>query len=150
MDVLLKKLNPGRFASFYGFGKEPEQQALQEMNAWCQEQNIDLQNNQNLIYGFNNPNPNATSDEYGYEFWLLVDETKKPQNNVRIIEFNGGYYAVTECVGVQNLLQSWQSLYAWCIENKHKLGYHQALERIVGNITDINHIKIELCCPVEN
>jgi DNA gyrase inhibitor GyrI len=148
MQVTIKKLEPGRFASFYGFGTQPEEEAMNKLLRWCEKRNISIDDKRNIIYGFNNPNPTPDSSEYGYEFWLKVDEKEKPENDIRVIEYHGGNYAVTECTGALNMFQTWQALYKWCLDNKYKIGHHQALERIVENITDIDKIKIELCCPI--
>ncbi|MEJ2614701.1 MAG: GyrI-like domain-containing protein [Ignavibacteriaceae bacterium] len=148
MEVNIKKIEPGRFISFYGFGKQPEEEATNKLLKWCKERNISIDDNKNVIYGFNNPNPTKDSPEYGYEFWLEVGMDEKPEGDARLIEYHGGNYAVTECTGVENMFQTWQALYKWCKDNKYKIGHHQALERIIDNFSDINKIKFELCCPV--
>lgn len=148
MEVNIKKIEPNRFASFYGFGKQPEEEAMNKLLRWCQRRNINIDDKENIIYGFNNPNPIPDSSEYGYEFWLKVSIDERPEEDVRIIEYHGGNYAITECIGAENMFQTWQALYKWCIENKYILGHHQALERIIENISDISKIRIELCCPV--
>jgi predicted transcriptional regulator YdeE len=60
----------------------------------------------------------------------------------------GGDYAVVECVGAPNMLQSWKDLYAWCIDHKFRLGYHQALEQMIENNPDFSKMKFELYCPI--
>ena len=148
MEVNIKKIEPSRFASFYGFGKQPEEEAMNKLIKWCEKRKITIDDHKNVIFGFNNPNPVPESIEYGYEFWLKVNETERPEEDVRLIEYHGGNYAITECIGAQNMFQTWQGLYKWCLDNKYKIGHHRALERIVENMMDINKIKIELCCPV--
>ncbi len=122
MKVDIEKIEPGRFASFYGFGNRPEEEAMIKLVKWCDKRNIKLNNSENLIFGFNNPNPGFDSTEYGYEFWLKVSGNERPEEDVRIIEFNGGNYAVTECTGAENMLQTWQALFKWCVDNNYKLG----------------------------
>lgn len=119
------------------------------MLGWCKKRGFSIDDKNNLIFGFNNPNPVPGKPDYGYEFWFKVDENEKPEDDIRIVEFNGGNYAVAECTGPLNLPQSWRALYRWCSENNYKHGYHQPLERIRENITDIEKMKIELYCPVE-
>lgn len=148
MVVNIQRIEPGRFASFYGFGPQPEDEAMNKLLSWCSKRNISIDDGSNIIFGFNNPNPIQDSSEYGYEFWLKVDKYERPEDDTRIIEYHGGNYAVTECTGVMNMLETWQALYKWCVQNKYKIGHHQALEKIIENISDINKIKIELCCPV--
>ena len=148
MEVGIKKIEPGRFASFYGFGKQPEEEAMNKLFKWCKKRNINIDENKNILFGFNNPNPVQGLSEYGYEFWLKVDEHERPEDDMRLIEYHGGNYAVAECTGALNMLQTWQALYKWCMDNKYRIGHHQPLERIVENISDISKIKIELCCPI--
>ena len=148
MEVNIKKIEPGRFASFYGFGTQPEEEAIGKLLKWCQKRNISVDANKSMLLGFNNPNPSPESKEYGYEFWLKVDDNAKPEEEVRVIEYHGGSYAATECTGVMNIFNCWQALYKWCADNNYKIGYHQALEIIVENLFDIEKIKIELCCPI--
>lgn len=148
MDVTIKKVDPGRFASFYGFGRQPEEEALSKMLKWCEERNISAEDKNNVIFGFNNPNPIPNSELYGFEFWLKVDEKEQPEGDVRIVEYHGGKYAVTECKSLDNMLSTWRALYKWCLDNNHKLGYHRAWEKIGGNITDPAKVRIELYCPI--
>ncbi|MBK7103782.1 MAG: GyrI-like domain-containing protein [Ignavibacteriae bacterium] len=148
MEVNIKKIEPNRFASFYGFGKQPEEEAMNKLLRWCQKRNINIDDRENIIYGFNNPNPTPEISEYGYEFWFKVNIDERPEEDVRIIEYHGGNYAIAECIGAENMFQTWQALYKWCVDNKYRIGHHQALERIIENISDINKIRIELCCPV--
>jgi len=78
---------------------------------WCEKRNFIIGDDRNIIYGFNNPNPTSETSEYGYEFLLKVERDEKPEDDVRVIEYHGGSYAVTECTGAQGILQSWQALY---------------------------------------
>ncbi len=148
MKVEIKKLEHGRFASFYGFGNQPEETAMTKMFKWCEKNNINPNDGRHQLYGFNNPNPVEGSAEYGYEFWLSADNNEKPDEDVRIIEFMGGTYAAATCNGAENIFKGWHELFGWCKENKMKFGYHQPLEKIVENILDVQNIVIELYLPV--
>jgi effector-binding domain-containing protein len=86
--------------------------------------------------------------EYGYEFWIPVDKNEKPVDDVRIVEFMGGTYATTLCNGAESIFKNWQELFGWCKENKMEFGYHQPLEKMVENITDIQKIVVELYVPI--
>lgn len=148
MKVEIKKLEPGRYASFYGFGNQPEETAMTKLFKWCEKKNINLSDGKYQVFGFNNPNPVEGLTEYGYELWISVDKNEKPESDFRIVEFMGGTYATTICKGAENIFRTWQELFEWCKENKIKFGYHQPLEKIIQNITDINNIVIELYLPV--
>ena len=79
MKTEIKKLEHGRFASFYGYGNQPEEAAMTKMFKWCDKRNIDLSKGKHLVFGFNNPNPVEGVTEYGYEFWVSVDKDEKPE-----------------------------------------------------------------------
>lgn len=148
MEVNIRKIQPGIFASFYGYGKQPEEAAMDKLLKWCKRKNIFLEDKCNVIFGFNNPNPDPEYPDYGYELWFKVERNERPDADTRLVEFNGGSYAVAGCTGAQGMMQCWMGLYQWCRENNYKLGYHQPLEKIVEDILDIDKIKIELYCPV--
>lgn len=148
MKTEIKKLEHGRFASFYGYGNQPEETAMTKMFKWCEKRNIDLSKGKHHVFGFNNPNPVEGLTEYGYEFWVSVDKDEKPEEDVRIIEFMGGIYATTICSGVEKIFKTWQELIAWCKDNNMKFGYHQPLEKIIESITDVQNIVIEIYLPV--
>ncbi|MBK7259180.1 MAG: GyrI-like domain-containing protein [Ignavibacteriae bacterium] len=146
MDVAIRKIEPGIFISFYGYGNQPEEIAQMKCDAWCRQQHLDPGGA--IVYGFNNPNPIPDSAKYGYEIWVQVIGGEEPQGDSRIVEFHGGDYAVVECVGASNMLQCWQSLYAWCIDHKYTLGYHQALEQVTRGHPDPNEMIFALYCPI--
>ncbi len=148
MKAKIKKLEPGRFASFYGFGSQPEEAAMTKMFNWCEKKNISFNDAKYHVFGFNNPNPMEGLTEYGYEFWISVDKNEKPEGDTRIIEFMGGTYATTICSGAENIFKNWKELFEWCKENKMKFGYHQPLEKIVESITDVQNIVVELYLPI--
>ena len=54
MKTEIKKLEHGRFASFYGYGNQPEETAMTKMFKWCEKRNIDLSKGKHHVFGFNN------------------------------------------------------------------------------------------------
>lgn len=148
MKVEIKKLGRSRFVSFYGYGNQPEETAMTKMFKWCENRKIDLAKGELNVFGFNNPNPVEGATDYGYEFWVSVDKNEKPEEDIRIIEFMGGTYATKVCSGAESIFKSWQELIAWCKENNMKFGYHQPLEKIIGNISDVQNIVVEIYLPV--
>lgn len=138
LDVRLVTLAPMRVASFYGFGPSPEFVAWEKLMAWSRPNGLLDGPAQARIFGFNNPNPSAGSPNYGYEFWIEVDPQRKfevgEKADVKILDFDGGRYAVTRCQGVEAIPATWQSLVHWLADSSHQPGSHQWLEEHLGPV----------------
>ena len=132
-SIQIVKLAPLRVASAWAFGPQPEPQAWQILEAWAQARH--LLHEGAHIFGFNNPNPAPGSPNYGYEYWLEVEAEVEPAagDNVRIVDFTGGLYAVLE-VDVSGDLNvtipaAWQELDRQVAESAYHAGTHQWLEQ---------------------
>ena len=152
MDVHIVTLQPMRVASAYGFGTNPEEQAWQKLEAWAKQKGLFSDRETHPVYGFNNPNPAPGSPKYGYEFWMKVDPTFEPSGDIRIVEFVGGTYAVARCNTqgdpATRMPAAWQALAAWCKQNNHRFGRHQALENIVSGADNPAQLVVDLYCPI--
>jgi DNA gyrase inhibitor GyrI len=132
LDVKIVKLEPMRVASVYGFGASPELQARDKLIAWAGPKAMLDNPEEHRIFGFNNPNPSHGTPNYGYEFWITVGPEVEPDGEVRIEEFTGGLYAVTRCVGVDNITPTWNRLFRWLVDSRNNLAGHQWLEKHIG------------------
>jgi DNA gyrase inhibitor GyrI len=128
LDVKIVKLEPMRVASTYGFGPGPELVARDKLIAWAKPKGLLDNPGEHRIFGFNNPNPSHGSPNYGYEFWIAVGPEVEPEGEVRIEEFMGGLYAVTRCVGVLTISDTWNRLFQWLVDSRYNLAGHQWLE----------------------
>lgn len=128
LDVRIARLEPMRVASFYGFGESPEMEAWGKLVAWAEPRGLLADRAKHRIFGFNNPNPSHGSPNYGYEFWVTVAPDYKPADEVRILAFPGGPYAVTRCLGADHIAETWHRLARWLAEGPHEMGGHQWLE----------------------
>jgi DNA gyrase inhibitor GyrI len=141
-----------RMASTYGFGHNPEEIAWKKLVDWAKPKNFLNDIESYPIFGFNNPNPSPGSAKYGYEFWIKVPVDAEPQDDIRIIEFMGGTYAVLRCDAQgdpgKNIPTAWHELIEWCKQNKKKFGHHQALEKLVSNPENTDALVLDLYCPV--
>jgi hypothetical protein len=117
--------------SFYAFDKEPELKALAKLRDWAEPKGLLANREEHPIYGFNNPSPYGNK-VYGYEFWIRVDNTYQPEGDMRLVEFSGGLYAVTNCPDLDKVGMYWAALTQWPQKNGHRMGTHQWLEKIVG------------------
>jgi DNA gyrase inhibitor GyrI len=152
-EVQITQLKPMRVASAYGFGEHPEKLAWQQMVKWAQPKGF-LRNIQaHPIFGFNNPYPTPEAPQYGYEFWIKVEQEVESEGTIRIVEFLGGKYAVTRCDvngHPESIPESWQHLAKWCNDNNHPLAQHPALEQFLGTPDDLEHLVLMLHCPISS
>lgn len=133
LDVKIVELEPMRVASFYAFGQEPETAAWTKLKGWAEPRGYldDLKNHR--IFGFNNPNPAPGSPNYGYEFWITVGPEIEPESDMRIIDFNGGLYAVTRLLTpftdpYHTIPEGWKQLVLWVEDSPYKISTQPCLE----------------------
>ncbi|MDY0019294.1 MAG: GyrI-like domain-containing protein [Anaerolineae bacterium] len=149
LEVRIVKLEPMRVASVYGFGASPEGEAIGKLAAWAGPKGLLDVPGQHRIFGFNAPNPSAGSPNYGYEMWITVGPEVEPDGEVRVQEFPGGLYAVTQCKGVETITATWKRLIAWLTESKYKHADHQWLEEQLTPLdTALDELTLDLYAPI--
>lgn len=149
LEVRLVTLEPMRVASVYGFGESPELQAWEKLRAWAEPKGLLDDREQHRIFGFNNPNPSPASPNYGYEFWIAVGPEVEPEGEVRIGEFLGGRYAVTQCKGVENITDTWRKLAKWLVDSKYGHASHQWLEEHLSPVdASLDEMVLDLYAPI--
>ena len=149
LDVKIVKLEPMRVASAYGFGPSPELVARDKLIAWAKPKGLLDNPEEHRIFGFNNPNPSHGSPNYGYEFWITVGPEVEPEGEVRIEEFMGGLYAVTRCVGVATISDTWNRLSQWLVDSRYNLAGHQCLEEHIGTFpASEEEMTLDLYAPI--
>ena len=121
-----------RVAAAHAFGESPEEKALAKMYEFAEENGLLEEGLLPATFGFNNPNPSAGSPNYGYEVWLPVADNINAADDIRILDFSGGLYAVTRCDGLQNIGQQWLSLAKWREGTKYAAGKQQWLEHLLS------------------
>jgi DNA gyrase inhibitor GyrI len=153
LEVRIIKLEPMRVASVYGFGTQPEHQAMGKLLAYAGPKGYldDLENHR--IFGFNNPNPSQRSPNYGYEFWVQVGPDAEPEGEVRILGFEGGLYAVTRCEVLDQdpgevIPVTWKNLVTWQEESKYEHGSHQWMEEHFPVGGSFDQFTLDLYMPI--
>lgn len=131
LDVKISTLEPMRMLSAYGFGKSPEGDAWDKLKEYGIREGIFTEGERPQTFGFNNPNPCEGSPNYGYEIWLPVTDDLQPGDDLRIVDFEGGLYAVAQFKGLNNIGDVWHQLVAWREGSKYKKGNHQWLEELL-------------------
>ncbi len=131
LKVDIVELPAMRVASALGFGKEPEMQASTMIHEFAKKAGIELDFNKIRMYGFDNPSPSAGSPNYGYEFWLPVDESVEAIAPILIKQFAGGTFASTRFTGLSNIGHVWKELVAWVEDSSYAFGPNscQCLEK---------------------
>ena len=131
-EVRIVQLEPLRAARFHGYGESPEDLAWEKLAAWAEPKGLLDFTEAHRIFGFNNPNPAPGSPNYGYEYWLTVTPEETAGEDVEIIEFPGGLYAVARCevhAPWDDIPAAWQQLVAWRENSPYKAAHHQWLEQ---------------------
>jgi predicted transcriptional regulator YdeE len=84
------------------------------------------------VFGFNNPNPSPGSPNYGYDLWITIGPEEEAEDDMRILDFPGGLYAVTRLVEQGDfgkaIPAAWAGLHTWCEHSRYRIGRHQWLE----------------------
>lgn len=153
LDVRIVKLEPMHVASFLGFGPSPEELAWGELLPWAKEKGLLEDPKKHRLFGFNNPNPSAGSPNYGYEVWIVIDPDEvDPEEDVKVKDFEGGLYAVTECVVPKGFFdvigQTWKKLVAWREDSKYRCGSHQWLEESLPISPPDTEFVLDLYLPI--
>jgi DNA gyrase inhibitor GyrI len=151
-EVRIVKLEPMRLASFWGFGESPETIAWEKLMAWAKPKGLLDDPEKHRLFGFNNPNPSAGSPNYGYEVWIVVDRDVEPEGEGRIVDFDGGLYAVTKCVVPTGQFEvigaTWKKLNAWREDSKYKCGHYQWLEESLPLNPPDTEFVLDLYLPI--
>jgi DNA gyrase inhibitor GyrI len=132
LEVRFVRLPPYRVASAHAYSAQPEYQAWEMLKAWAGSKGLLDPARGARIFGFDNPSPSTGSPNYGYEFWLTVEESVQPEDPIQIKHFPGGFFAVTQVTGVENIFKTWKALVTWCENSPHQMVDNQCLEEHIG------------------
>ena len=134
LGVHIVTLEPMRVASAHAFGATPEREAWTKLIDWATPRGLLDDPQAHRIFGFNNPNPSAGSPNYGYEFWIEVepDLHVRPEDEVKVLDYAGGRYAVTRCEHLPQIGQVWKRLVAWLEGSPYVGSSHQWLEEHIA------------------
>ncbi len=133
-DVRIVDLPPLRVASALGYGRNPEDQAAAKIARFAHAIGLLPGGRDYRAFGFNNPNPSPGSPNYGYECWIVVGPDVEAEPPIEIKRVAPAKYAVTRCVGLQNIGQRWRALTVWVEDSPHKFppGGGRCLEEFVN------------------
>jgi len=100
-----------------------------------------------FVVGFSEEEP-----EYGYEFWIKVDDSYKSDDVVEVKSFPGGLYAVTTTplmpLNPDNVIPAWPKLVEWVESSKYQISKHQWLEKSLNPSSSIEEVVLDLYLPI--
>lgn len=133
-EVRIEKLEPMRMAVAHGFGESPESEAWGNILAFLKAQGKLADLGSLRFFGYNNPNPSPGSPNYGYDQWVTVEHDTEPTDDVKMLDFPGGSYAVTSFTGLSKIGDVWGQLVRWHEDSGYKKppNYYQCLEEITN------------------
>jgi DNA gyrase inhibitor GyrI len=131
LEIRTVELEPMRVAFALGFGTRPEHEAWEKILGFGKSKGLLDDPETVRFFGFNNPDPSPGSPNYGYEQWIVVGKDVEPEGDVKIKEFSGGLYAVTQFKGLENIGEVWKQLVRWQEDSQYKAGHHQWLEELL-------------------
>ena len=153
LDVKIVRLDPMHVASVRAISEEPEHDAWLKLQEWAEPRGLLGDLDKHPVFGFNNPNPSEQRKEYGYEFWIRVDENVESDDVVRVLEFQGGRYAVTTCKLMNdpngNIPEVWLKLYEWVKESEYEWQQTQELEKPHDLTSADEELLLDLYLPIE-
>jgi len=152
LEVRISTLEPMRVASFHAFGPSPELDAAAKLVDWAKPKGYLDKPEKYRIFGFNNPNPSVGSPNYGYEFWIQLEQDTEVERNLTVKEFEGGLYAITRCQSIKNITPTWMKLAEWVENNsKYTYGTQEMLEEHIGPFPfDVSEdFTLDLYCSIK-
>jgi DNA gyrase inhibitor GyrI len=151
LNVRIVRLPSLRVACVNGYGEGPETLAFDKMRAYVKEKGFDRDGQPHRFFGFNNPNPSAGSPLYGYDVWVTVDQNVQSEDEVKVLDFPGGLYAVLSIHPItgEEIFPAWQQLVAWREKSKYRPASHQWLEEHIGDIKlSFPDLTLDLFMPI--
>jgi len=147
-EIKIVKLSSMRVASVRAISSSPENDAWAKIEPWAIEKGLLDDLKKHPLFGFNNPNPEPGKKEYGYEFWIKVDDKIDSDDIIKVKEFIGGLYAVRSCK-LNSIGNSWLLLKKWVENSKYQIGEHQWLEKAVNPGTAEDELILDLYFPIK-
>jgi DNA gyrase inhibitor GyrI len=150
LDVQIVTLPPMRVISAYGYGSQPEDKAGRKMTEFLKAKGLLSEYGSGIAhYGFNNPSPSHGSPNYGYEIWAQVPAEVEPEGDLKVVNYEGGLYAVTRFENLENIGKEWGELVRWREASAYREGTHQWLEHLLNPlVNDPAKFIFELFLPI--
>ncbi len=154
LKVRIVRVEPMRVACARALSASPEKDAWEKLRAWAAPRGLLEKSEEHCVFGFNNPNPSGERPEYGYEFWIKVGPGIAGEDEIEVMDFPGGLYAVTSCRlqgdSAGSVPQVWKSLWDWLqASDRYRWRKTHELEKCSNPEAEPANIVLDLYLPVE-
>jgi DNA-binding transcriptional ArsR family regulator/DNA gyrase inhibitor GyrI len=147
LDVRLVDLEPMRVAGFRAISESPERDAFQLMYDWAHPRGVLNDLEKHPVFGFNNPNPSEGRKEYGYEFWVKMEDGYE-EEGVMLKDVPPARYAVVTCRSLKDIGGDWMRLLEWVKANGYEIGDTQCLEKTHDPMASDEELVLDLYLPI--
>lgn len=147
IEVKIVELEPMRVASFRAIGETPEHDAAKLLTEWAQGKGYLNDLEKHPIFGFDNPRPSKEKKEYGYEFWIKVEDDYS-EEGLTLKDISGGRYAVTTCYNLSQIGELWMKLFNWVKENGYEYRKAECLEKTHNISASDDELILDLYDPI--
>lgn len=129
LNVRIERLPAMRVAQTKAMSENAEHASIQKILTWATSRGMAADYR---LFGYDNcqPHPNHI-----YTTWLTVEPGVEGDNDIDILEFPGGLFAVTRVTGVEKISSTWQALVAWAEKHHYRIGSQPGLEELVNPTT---------------
>lgn len=148
MEVKIVELDSMRVASFQAISESPEHEAAQLLASWAQSRGFLDDLERNPVFGFNNPNPTKDKKEYGYEFWVKVDDNFE-EDGITLKDIKGGRYAVTTSESLSIIGERWMQLIEWVKNSEYEFRREECLEKTHDFSASDEELVLDLYIPIK-
>ena len=149
LEVKIVELEPMRVASFRAVSESPENDAFQKLYAWTQSKGLLDDLKKHPVYGFDNPSPSPGKKNYGYEFWIKIDDEYE-DHEVEIKDVPEAKYAVTTCYNLKDIGETWKRLDEWALINGYEMGEAQCLEKAHDPAASEEEVVLDLYLSIKS
>lgn len=118
-NIRLERMKSLRAAYFHVFSEAPEEDAWKKVEFWAKDKGMLKKDSNTRIFG-RNTYPTTEPEPHGYGYYITIPPNAEITNNLSVNIIPGGLYAVSRCVGIEELGEKWAGLWKWVNESKYK------------------------------
>jgi len=117
--IHLRRIESLRVACAHSSSETPEEDAWKKIESWAK--TIGLLSQEKGIKAFGrNTYPTDNPTPHGYQLFLTIDQSIKPEDEIKIGEIPGGTYAVLSSTSLDRIGDAWRSLWSWIEKSEYE------------------------------
>jgi DNA gyrase inhibitor GyrI len=119
MDVRIERRTTLHAIYIHALSDTPEEDAMNRIITWAEAKGLHQAQVKPRLFG-RNSYPTDNPEPHGYECFLTVSSEYRPQGDFRVVEIDGGVYAVLRFTNLFNIQDAWQHLWNWIKEHDYE------------------------------